>query len=160
MSSLPFVELGVMGRNLIQLKRLTIFYSTSQNASYGIRKFLDENLLDFAKKVPSVSIYLRKNAGQARVEADYLCGRKISVVLAQLDEEKIKIEFWRLRSHSGINVGQIKRYWHTTRPSIQGNWHPFLFPFPDNSEYCLRDQKTNKDSECRGSEDIEETSLD
>ena len=144
MSSLPFSELGVMGRRLVQLKRMSFHYSKTFNASDGIRKYLDENLVDFASKFPSVSIYLRQDDGDPRIVADYLSGTRKTVILRKLTQEQIKSEVWKLRCQSGVNVGQIVRYWHTTRPSIQGNWHPYMFPFPDNSQYLIPKQEKKK----------------
>eukprot|EP00800_Vazella_pourtalesii_P017276 TRINITY_DN5210_c0_g1_i1.p1 TRINITY_DN5210_c0_g1~~TRINITY_DN5210_c0_g1_i1.p1 ORF type:complete len:147 (+),score=20.99 TRINITY_DN5210_c0_g1_i1:111-551(+) len=139
MSSLPFTELGVMGRSLIQLKRMSFYYSKSLNHSHGIRKYLNEDLVEFATKFPSVALYLRQDDAEPRIEAEYLSGTKKAVSLKKSTSQDVNKEVWMLRCQSGINVGQIVRYWHTTRPSIQGNWHPFMFPFPDNSQYTIRD---------------------
>lgn len=139
MSYLPFHELGVMGSKLVHLKRLTFNYNRKLVAHDGIRLFLNNHLIDFAKKYPSVAIYIKVNEGMGRVEAEYLSGSKTKVKLANKSLDEIFYEMWKIKSNSGIKVSRIVRYWNTRKPSIQGNWHPFLFPFPDNSAFIKKE---------------------
>jgi large subunit ribosomal protein L43 len=52
-------------------------------------------------------------------------GNSKVVAVPNMTEDEIADHVSRLRTSSGNKAEKLKKYWHTDRPSIQGNWSPF-----------------------------------
>lgn len=48
-----------VGRYISQLQRITLKFCKSHGSSKGIREFIENNLVDFAKENPSVVLYVK-----------------------------------------------------------------------------------------------------
>lgn len=111
-----------------QLKRLTIQYCYLGGSSKGVREFIDNRVIDFAKQNPAVAVYVRyRPRRHPRLIGEFLNGNSQVVPVHNLSVEEVADFVSRLRtSSSGTKSTKLKKYWHTDRPSIQGNWSPFL----------------------------------
>ncbi len=52
-------------------------------------------------------------------------GNSKVVAVPNLAAEEVGEHVSSLRTFSGNKAVKLKKYWHTDRPSIQGNWSPF-----------------------------------
>lgn len=53
-------------------------------------------------------------------------GNSHVVSVPNMTVEEVGDHVSRLRTSSGVKTEKLKKYWRTDRPSIQGNWSPFL----------------------------------
>ena len=53
-------------------------------------------------------------------------GNSRVVAVPNMSVSEVKDHVSRLRISSGVKTAKLKKYWHTERPTIQGNWSPFL----------------------------------
>ncbi|CAK8692242.1 unnamed protein product, partial [Clavelina lepadiformis] len=116
-----------VGRPVKQLKRITLkFCETSQHSLYA-RKFVEEHLIDFASRHPSVVIYaLPETEAFPQVCAEYLNGREEICELNKRDCDDILKILETFADRSGVEIVRIRKDFHTDIPSLQGEWHPFL----------------------------------
>ncbi|XP_071491556.1 large ribosomal subunit protein mL43-like [Diadema antillarum] len=116
-----------VGRYICQLQRLTFQFSKVHGTSRGVRDFLEEDIIDFARKNPQIVLYVtpHNKFSSPRVVAEFLNGQKRSVQLSKLDRDEVAKQVELLRTQSGNDVVRIRKPIHTDFPSIQGTWHPF-----------------------------------
>lgn len=113
---------------MCQLKRLTIQYCRSGGSSKGMRKFINDHIVDFAKQNPSIAIYVRERPSRhPRFVAEYLNGRSQVVCARNFTVIELQRHIDLLRTSSGRKPEKLKKNWKTDNPSIQGTWHPFMF---------------------------------
>ena len=119
------LENGI-GRPVKQLKRLTLKFCEISDHSVHARQFVEDHLIDFAAKHPSVVIYaLPETDALPQVCAEYLNGREEIQELNKQDCEDIQNALELLTKRSGLEIMRIQRPYATNYPSIQGQWHPF-----------------------------------
>ena len=53
-------------------------------------------------------------------------GNSKVVAVPNFSSDEVQHHVSLLRSSSGIKSSKLRKWWHTDRPSIQGNWNPFL----------------------------------
>ncbi|XP_791628.1 39S ribosomal protein L43, mitochondrial [Strongylocentrotus purpuratus] len=116
-----------VGRYVCQLQRLTFQFSKVHGTSRGVRDYIEEDIIDFARKNPQVVLYVtpHNKFSSPRIVAEFLNGTKRSVQLSTLDREEVSTQVDLLRTQSGNDLVRIRRPYHTDFPSIQGAWHPF-----------------------------------
>lgn len=115
-----------IGRPVKQLKRLTLKFCDTSRESVYVRQFVEERLIDFATKHPTVVVYaLPETGADPQVCAEYLNGREELKELKKLDCDDIQhhLDWYALRS--GVEVVEMIKDTSTDYPSIQGQWHPF-----------------------------------
>ena len=115
-----------IGRHVKQLKRLTFKFCDTSRESVHARQFVEERLIDFATKHPTVIVYaLPETGAEPQICAEYLNGREEIKELKKLDCDDIQtiVDSYTLRS--GVEIVEIIRDTSTKCPSIQGQWHPF-----------------------------------
>ncbi|XP_018648073.1 putative mitochondrial ribosome protein [Schistosoma mansoni] len=112
-----------------QLQRITLKCCKFRRDSQGVRDYIENHLVDFARDNPATAIYVkpRRNRPPLLV-AEYLCGNWQYVRAKDMTCEEIANWINFLRTRSGVNIFPIYKYWSTKRPSIQGMWHPFYEP--------------------------------
>jgi len=116
-----------VGRPVKQLKRITVKFSDFSKESRWVRLFVEKDLINFARKHPTVVLYAVPEAdARPRLLAEFLNGREEIHSLAKLDLEDINILLDTLCNRSGLEIVRIRKDHHTHVPSIQGEWHPFL----------------------------------
>ncbi|CAH8444761.1 unnamed protein product [Schistosoma turkestanicum] len=120
-----------------QLQRITLKCCKFRHDSRGVRDFIENHLVDFARDNPATVIYVkpRRNRPPLLV-AEYLCGNWHYVHAKDMTCEEIANWINFLRTRSGVDIFPINKYWSTKRPSIQGMWHPFYEPL--NNQKTLR----------------------
>ncbi|XP_059609000.1 large ribosomal subunit protein mL43 [Phlebotomus argentipes] len=132
-----------MGRYVCQLQRLTLKYCKSYGASKGMRDYLENSLLDYAKANPGVAVYVKPRRHRTPViVAEYLNGERQWLPCANRPHEEI-IKWMELlrQQNSDSSAVRWRKLWHTDVPSIQGVWTPFthrnpqlnLTVFPDEA---------------------------
>ena len=133
------LQCGV-GRHIKQLKRSTIKFCESSQSSLSVRTFIEKDLVNFAKKHPSVVIYtLSETNCLPQLSAEYLNGRKEVHNLEKLNYEDISKTLEILVNKSGLEIMRIRKNVHTDCPSIQGQWHPFM-----NKNYNINEEMNFK----------------
>ena len=119
------LENGI-GRPVKQLQRLTLKFCETHCKSFQTRLFVEEQLISFAAKHPSVVVYaLPETDSLPQVCAEYLNGRQEVHELQGKDCEDILTMLEELAFKSGLELIEIKKDSSTKYPSMQGQWHPF-----------------------------------
>ncbi|KAH8853678.1 mitochondrial ribosomal protein L43 [Schistosoma japonicum] len=103
-----------------QLQRITLKCCKFRRDSQGVRDYIENHLVDFARDNPATVIYVkpRRNRPPLLV-AEYLCGNWQYVRAQDMTCEEIANWINFLRTRSGVNIFPIHKYWSTKRPSIQ-----------------------------------------
>ncbi|XP_049883523.1 39S ribosomal protein L43, mitochondrial [Pectinophora gossypiella] len=132
-----------IGRYVCQLQRLTLKFCKSHGASRGIRDFVEQDLVDFAKQNPGVVVYLkpRRHRGPVAV-AEYLNGDRVWMSLQNKTHSEITKWIEVLRTQQGdVSGTRLRKYQYTDYPSVQGPWTPFTFKEPELNTASLPDPK-------------------
>ncbi|KAL7297949.1 39S ribosomal protein L43, mitochondrial [Trichogramma pretiosum] len=121
-----------IGRFVGQLQRVTLKFCKSHGASRGMRDFIENDLVDYAKSNPGVVVYVkpRRHRGPV-IKAEYLNGETHWISCRQFTRECVvkHMELVRTQSRDGSAM-RLRKLWHTEFPSIQGPWTPFTFRDP------------------------------
>ncbi|XP_054016677.1 39S ribosomal protein L43, mitochondrial [Hylaeus anthracinus] len=140
----PHAPFGLgIGRYVCQLQRVTLKFCKNHGASLGIRKFIENNLIDYAKDNPGVVVYIKpRRHRNPVVKAEYLNGESHWMCVANYTREDIVqyMELLRTQYHDGTSLRLIK-LWRTDFPSIQGPWTPFTFKDPSLNLAKFPDEK-------------------
>nr|XP_054766292.1 39S ribosomal protein L43, mitochondrial-like [Lytechinus pictus] len=117
-----------VGRYVCQVQRLSFQFSKVHGTSRGVRDYVEEDIIDFARKNPQIVLYVtpHNKFSNPRIVAEFLNGTKRSVQLSKLDREEVSSQVELLRTQSGNEVVRLRKSQHTDFPSIQGAWHPFI----------------------------------
>ncbi|KAF6037271.1 mRpL43 [Bugula neritina] len=130
-----------IGRYVCQLQRLTIKFCKEQKQSRGVRDFIENGLVDFAKNNPSVAVYAQvKRHRSPALVAEYLNGKTHIIPVAEKEAAELLEWLDFLRTRSGEDLIRMRKSQHTFSPSIQGAWTPVTnkqvfppdFTFPNN----------------------------
>lgn len=115
-----------IGRFVVQLQRLTLNFCRTRYDSFGIRQFIEHDLLNFANANPGVVLYLRPiHMKSPYLIGEYLNGRRASVHVSNFDRAEVNRWVSYLRTRSGQRIVHFKVPQRTPYPSIQGFWNPF-----------------------------------
>lgn len=135
-SGFPRAPMGLgIGRYVCQLQRVTLKFCKSHGSSKGIREFLENDLIDFAKQNSGTVVYVKPRRHRVPVIcAEYLNGEKQWMCVSNYDREDIVkwMELLRTQFHDGTKL-RLRKYWHTEYPSIQGPWTPITFRNPSEN---------------------------
>jgi len=163
-----------VGRYVCQLQRLTIKFCKSHGSSRGVRDFIENDLVDFARNNPGVVVYLKPRRHRAPIlDAEYLNGEKDYQSCCNYSREEMVKYIEYLKNKSGFPIARLRKFWHTDNPSIQGIWSPFtnmdpkmnVRTFPDSeafrvnvkhlsaTEILLQTSKNCSDSQAKAGED-------
>ncbi|XP_068162239.1 large ribosomal subunit protein mL43 [Antennarius striatus] len=115
-----------VGRYVCQLKRISIIFSKNAQSSLGVRDFIEEGVVDYAKKNPSTVVYVSPRSCRIpKIVAEYLNGTVREEIITSKTSSEILALVTKLTNQSGLDVIRIRKPFHTDSPSIQGQWHPF-----------------------------------
>ncbi|XP_071757998.1 large ribosomal subunit protein mL43 [Centroberyx gerrardi] len=115
-----------VGRYVCQLKRISIIFSKNAQSSLGVRDFIEEGVVDYAKKNPGTVVYVSPQACRIpKIVAEYLNGNVREELVTSKTSQQISELVSKLTSQSGLDIIRIRKPFHTDSPSIQGQWHPF-----------------------------------
>lgn len=116
-----------VGRYVCQLKRVSIIFSKNAQSSVGIRDFIEEGVVDYAKKNPGTVVYVSPQPRRIpKIVAEYLNGNVREEIVTNKTSAEILELLTKLSNQSGLDVIRIRKPFHTDSPSIQGQWHPFV----------------------------------
>nr|XP_061807951.1 large ribosomal subunit protein mL43-like [Nerophis lumbriciformis] len=126
-----------VGRYVCQLKRLSIIFSKTRKSSLGVRDFIEDGVVDYAKKNPGTVVYVSpQTCYKPKIVAEYLNGNVREEIVASKTSSQILELLTKMTNQSGQDIIRIRKPFHTDSPSIQGLWHPFtnrpLTPRNDN----------------------------
>nr|XP_020646561.1 39S ribosomal protein L43, mitochondrial [Pogona vitticeps] len=115
-----------VGRYVCQLQRLTLTVSRDAQSSRGVREYIEEKVVDFARQNPGIVVYVTpKKCRVPTVVAEYLNGTVKEETLTSKTPEEIAKIIEKLTNQSGLEIIRIRKPFHTDNPSVQGQWHPF-----------------------------------
>uniref|UniRef100_T1IQI2 Large ribosomal subunit protein mL43 n=1 Tax=Strigamia maritima TaxID=126957 RepID=T1IQI2_STRMM len=121
-----------VGRHVCQLQRITIKFCKSFGNSRGVREFIEQDLLDFAKSNPGIVVYVKPRRHRPPyLDAEYLHGQRNSISCHNFKREEIIKWIEYLKTSSGHPIERLLDMQHSNVPSIQGTWTPFT-NFPTN----------------------------
>lgn len=115
-----------VGRYVCQLKRISIIFSKNAQSSLGVREFIEEGVVDYAKKNPTTVVYVSPQSCRIpKIVAEYLNGKVREETVTGRTAPQISELLTKLTNQSGLDIIRIRKPFHTDSPSIQGQWHPF-----------------------------------
>ncbi|XP_049614368.1 large ribosomal subunit protein mL43 [Syngnathus scovelli] len=115
-----------VGRYVCQLKRISIIFSKKGASSLGVRDYIENGVVDYAKQNPGTVVYVSPEVcSKPKIVAEYLNGNVREEIVASKTSSQVSDILTRLTSQSGLDVIRIRKPFHTDNPSIQGIWHPF-----------------------------------
>ncbi|XP_033466849.1 large ribosomal subunit protein mL43 [Epinephelus lanceolatus] len=115
-----------VGRYVCQLKRVSIIFSKNAQSSLGVREFIEEGVVDYAKNNPSTVVYVSPQSCRIpKIVAEYLNGNVREEIITSKTSPQISELLTKLTNQSGLDIIRIRKPFHTDNPSIQGQWHPF-----------------------------------
>lgn len=116
-----------VGRYVCQLQRVIFHFCKINLKSSGTRRFIENDLLDFAHKNPNIVVYLHPlRVNSPFMQGEYLNGRICNVSTINFEPSDIKKWLEYLRTRSGQRIVRYEQHNRTEIPSVQGLWHPFL----------------------------------
>ncbi|XP_061389432.1 large ribosomal subunit protein mL43 [Musca vetustissima] len=122
-----------LGRYVCQLQRVTLKFCKNNGSSKGMREFIENNLVDFAKENPGVVVYVKPRRHRTPVlVGEYLNGEREWLNCRNTTKEDILkwIEFLKTQNGPSSSM-RLRKMWHTDVPSIQGPWTPFTIRNPE-----------------------------
>lgn len=123
-----------VGRYVPQLKRISIIFSRKGQSSLGVRDFIEDGVVDYARKNASTVVYVSPQTCRIpKVVAEYLNGSVKEEVLTNQTSNQISQLLTKLTNRAGLDAVRIRKPFHTASPSIQGQWHPFTHRPPSVS---------------------------
>ncbi|XP_029977552.1 large ribosomal subunit protein mL43 [Sphaeramia orbicularis] len=115
-----------VGRYVCQLKRISIIFSKKAQSSLGVREFIEEGVVDYAKNNPGTVVYVSPQSSRIpKIVAEYLNGNVREEIITSKTAPQISELLTKLTNQSGLDIIRIRKRVHTDSPSIQGQWHPF-----------------------------------
>uniref|UniRef100_A0A7E4W1I3 Large ribosomal subunit protein mL43 n=1 Tax=Panagrellus redivivus TaxID=6233 RepID=A0A7E4W1I3_PANRE len=114
-----------------QLHRLTIRFCKQNEASSGLRNFIDTALKAFAAANPQTVVYVLpiRNATPT-LRAEYSNGREVQINAKGFTLERAAIEINLLRTRSGEPIVKFESPQTAQVPSIQGQWNTLTWANP------------------------------
>lgn len=115
-----------VGRFIPQLMRLTIKFCKETPKSQGVREFIEQDIVQFAKENPHVALYLKPRRHRSPVVvAEYLNGERHWQSFHCYTREECREWLDVIRNASGKEFQVQQKYEYTDNPSIQGMWDSF-----------------------------------
>ncbi|KAL4714737.1 hypothetical protein ACJJTC_002596 [Scirpophaga incertulas] len=132
-----------VGRFVPQLQRIVFKFCKTHGASRGMRDFIEQDLLDFAKQNPNIVVYMKPRRHRSPViVAEYLNGDRFWMSMHNKTHDEITKWVEVMRTQQGdIAATRLRKLQYTDHPSIQGPWTPFTFKDPELNVASLPDSK-------------------
>jgi len=123
-----------IGRFVQQCQRMTIKFCKSHADSQGVREFIENDLIDFARANPGVVLYLKPRRHRSPVlVAEYLNGHRDWMSMHEFSREEVGKWVNLFRSASGTGDMRYKNFHKTHNPTIQGPWNQFTNKAPEKN---------------------------
>ena len=115
-----------VGRFIPQLMRLTVKFCKERPTSQGVREFIEEDIVQFARENPHVALYLKPRRNRSPViVAEYLNGERHWKSFHCYTRQEVREWLDIMRNASGKEFQVQQKYEFTDNPSIQGMWNSF-----------------------------------
>jgi len=122
-----------IGRFIPQLARITLKFCKSHGSSYGVRRFIEEEIVEYAKKNPATVVYLKPRRHRSPViVAEYLNGERFHQSLNNYTCDEVSGYMEMYSGHSGVEYSEQSKYTYSDHPSIQGYWTPTTHKDPSH----------------------------
>jgi len=130
-----------VGRHVPQLQRITIKFCKTHGGSRGVRDYIENGVIDFARENPATVVYLKPRRFRSPVlKAEYLNGESDWMVVSDFTPDEVAKWMEYMRNRAGFPPVKLMKRIHTDNPSIQGVWTPFsnkptefnITQFPNN----------------------------
>ncbi|XP_069756255.1 large ribosomal subunit protein mL43 [Narcine bancroftii] len=116
-----------VGRYICQLKRISIIFSKDAAGSRGVREYIEEGVVDFARQNPGIVVYVtQKRCNIPKLVGEYLNGAVREESLSTKTAPEVAQIIHKMTTQSGLDKIRIRKPFHTDSPSIQGQWNPFV----------------------------------
>jgi len=123
-----------VGRFVLQCQRITFKFCKTLGSSRGLRDFIQNDLIDFARHNPGLVVYLKPRRHRSPVlVAEYLNGHREWMSVHNFPREEVYKWINNLRTSGGTGEMRYKNYMRTDHPSIQGVWTPFTNKAPEKN---------------------------
>ncbi|CAM9283318.1 unnamed protein product [Choristocarpus tenellus] len=110
-------------RGVFQLRTLTIMYCDYGGSSRGVREFIRNRIVDFARETPHAQVVTELRRGRhPKIVGDYIKGNSKVVEVKNRDPDEVLDFAYMLRNSSGRKMTKFKVPVYTRNPSIQGVW--------------------------------------
>ncbi|XP_016946909.1 39S ribosomal protein L43, mitochondrial [Drosophila biarmipes] len=135
-----------VGRYVCQLQRITLKFCKNNGSSRGMRDFIENHLVDFAKENPGIVVYVKPRRHRTPVlVGEYLNGEREWMSCRNSTQEEISKWIDLLKTQNGSSSSlRLRKMWHTDVPSIQGPWTPFLLRSPDAQGQVYPSEEASK----------------
>ncbi|CAF1033924.1 unnamed protein product [Didymodactylos carnosus] len=115
-----------LGRYVCQLQRLTIKFCKEFRTSFGVRDYIEHDLVTFAKKYPMVAIYLQPRRHRTpTLTAEYLNGCEQNLKITSCSRQQVNWWVHYLLTQQGDSTVRYLKQMHSDSPSTQGIWTPY-----------------------------------
>eukprot|EP00730_Choanoeca_flexa_P008935 TRINITY_DN12558_c8_g4_i1.p1 TRINITY_DN12558_c8_g4~~TRINITY_DN12558_c8_g4_i1.p1 ORF type:complete len:132 (+),score=14.94 TRINITY_DN12558_c8_g4_i1:97-492(+) len=115
------------GRYICQLRKLNITYCKGGGSSAGMREFIEHTLPGLAAANPQTIFEVRHRGGRhPALVGEFLNGATKKVCVKNYHPDGVESFAMRLLREDGHKVKKEAHGTKTNRPTIQGNWNPFL----------------------------------
>ncbi|XP_020799203.1 39S ribosomal protein L43, mitochondrial [Drosophila serrata] len=135
-----------LGRYVCQLQRITLKFCKNNGSSRGMRDFIENHLVDFAKENPGIVVYVKPRRHRTPVlVGEYLNGDREWLNCRNNTQEEISKWIDLLKTQNGSSSSlRLRKMWHTDVPSIQGPWTPFLLRSPETQGQVYPNTEASK----------------
>ncbi|XP_017868723.1 PREDICTED: 39S ribosomal protein L43, mitochondrial [Drosophila arizonae] len=135
-----------LGRYVCQLQRITLKFCKNNGSSRGMRDFIENHLVDFAKENPGIVVYVKPRRHRTPVlVGEYLNGDREWLSCRNSTQDEISKWIDLLKTQNGSSSSmRLRKMWHTDVPSIQGPWTPFLLRLPDANNQTLPSKEASQ----------------
>ncbi|XP_041968671.1 39S ribosomal protein L43, mitochondrial [Aricia agestis] len=122
-----------VGRYVCQLQRVVLKFCKSHGGSRGLRDFIEQDLVEFARENPGVVVYLKPRRHRSPIiVGEYLNGDRVWMNMHNKTHSEITKWIEVLRTQQGdVSAARLRKYQYTDYPSVQGPWTPFTFKDPE-----------------------------
>ncbi|KAJ8365289.1 hypothetical protein SKAU_G00141200 [Synaphobranchus kaupii] len=135
-----------VGRYVCQLKRISLIFSKKAQSSLGVREFIEEGVVDFAKKNPGTVVYVSPQSCRIpKIVAEYLNGNVREETITAKSSGEVAALVQKLSEQSGLDIIRIRKPFHSNSPSIQGLWHPFTNRTPSIGPIRPQDPQAHRE---------------
>lgn len=132
-----------MASRATHLTALSVRYCDWGGSSRGVRNFIREKLVDFARKYPEVQVQssVKRNA-HPTLMGSYGEGNPKIIDLKNKSIVAVEAEVERLRQSSGRKMTRFSEPVRSQTPSLQGVWEPTI-PFQSLQFEHIEQAQTN-----------------
>lgn len=111
-------------RGVWQLRELAIRYSLEGGSSRGVRAFVEDGLVEFARKNPQIAITTKLEPGHPNVHGKYITGYEKNLSLKNMDKDDVGSRIQYLRDTLGRKTRKHNQMWYVNRDFVSVTGFP------------------------------------